>query len=199
MNRKNKKQQRTPKIASPPARPASNHPGSASNSRNTPSAASSKQSSTQSQSDVSPAAHSAKPGRATLEQQRAAHALTQIDGVKNEKLAGDYKSYAESLPATIVMNGLGQALATLLAAAKGKAGNEDAHRRLFDHLEDWLCDAKPAVGLQKPLINALVDCDQSTYCHAQAEALSYLVWLKKFAQAFLANDKSAAKGANDGR
>jgi len=134
----------------------------------------------------------------TLEQQRAAHALERINGVKNEKLAAGYKSYVESLSATIVMNGLGQACATLLAQAKGELGSKDAHRRLFDHLEDWLCNPKARVGLNKPLVESLVKSDQTIYCHAQAEALAYLVWLKKFAQAFLSKSAKPEKGADDG-
>lgn len=126
----------------------------------------------------------------TLEQQRAAHALTQVNEVKSEsaKLAADYKSYVESISATIVMNGLGQACATQLAQAKGKTRKEDAHRCLFDHLENWICDPRSQTRLTKPLMESLVKSDQSTYCHAQAEALAYLTWLKKFAQAFLSKE-----------
>lgn len=166
-----------------------------------------------SQKPATSADHSASGGRqpsetsaatsskVTLEQQRAAHALAQINGVKSERLAADYKSYVERISATIVMNGLGQAAATLLAQAKGEDGRRDAHRRLFDHLEDWLCDRRSRTGLRKPLMESLINGDQSAYCHAQAEALAYLVWLKKFAEAFLSKDKKAgnknAKGAND--
>jgi len=93
------------------------------------------------------------------------------------------------------MNSLGQACATLLAQAKGESSDKDAHKRLFDHLEDWLCGSDAPVGLNKPLMNALVQSDQATYFHAQSEALAYLVWLKKFAQAFIvksANTKSTS-------
>ncbi len=137
--------------------------------------------------------------QSTLEQRRAAHALKQVEGVQRWKYAGDYKSYAESLSATIVMNSLGQACATLLAQAKGESSDKDAHRRLYDHLEDWLCGSEARVGVSKPLIEALVQSDQSTYCHAQAEALAYLVWLKKFAQAFLSKATQPSKGARDGQ
>ena len=137
--------------------------------------------------------------RTTLEQRRAAHALKQIEKVKGRNDAGDYKSYSESLPATIVMNGLGQACATLLAQARGESSDKDAHRRLYDHLEDWLCGSEARIGVSKPLIEALVQSDQSTYCHAQVEALAYLVWLKKFAQAFLSKITQPSKGPRDGQ
>ncbi|MDZ4778779.1 MAG: type III-B CRISPR module-associated protein Cmr5 [Planctomycetia bacterium] len=149
------------------------------------------------QKSAPPASLSKAPPRPTLEQQRAAHALDKVNGVKSERLAGDYKSYCESLSATIVMNGLGQACATLLAQAKGKTGDDDAHRRLFDDLEDWLCGKQARVGLSKPLIDSLVKSDQTIYCHAQAEALAYLVWLKKFAQAFLSKADKPEKGGRE--
>lgn len=135
----------------------------------------------------------------TLDQRRAAHALRQVEAVQGWNHASDYKSCAESLSATIVMNSLGQACATLLAQAKGEPADKDAHRRLYDHLEAWLCGAEARVGLKLPLIESLVNCDQARYFHAQAEALAYLVWLKKFAQAFLSQPAQPSKGARDGR
>jgi CRISPR-associated protein Cmr5 len=127
----------------------------------------------------------------TREQQRAMHALARIKEVAESKHAKDYKGYAESLPATIVANGLGQACATLLAQAKGKP---DAHRVLYDHLEDWLCGSKAAVYDRKPLIEAIINGNQDQYVRAQFEALAYLTWLKKFAQAQLSKEKGTISG-----
>ena len=127
----------------------------------------------------------------TREQQRAMHALAKIKEVAERELAKDYKGYAgyaESLPATIIANGLGQACATLLAQAKGKS---DAHRELYDHLEDWLCGSNAAVYDRKPLIEAIIKGNQDQYVRAQFEALAYLTWLKKFAQAQLSKEKGA--------
>jgi len=127
----------------------------------------------------------------TLEQQRAAHALNAVQSVEhdsraNEKQRGLYRSYAESLPATIVANGLGQACATLLSAANGDGERERAYKALHEHLEGWICRTNGGVYPgQKPLIDAIVENGQAEYVHAQTEALAYLVWLKKFSQAFL--------------
>lgn len=124
--------------------------------------------------------------QSTLEQQRAAHALKCVNEVKAKgRLAQEYKTVAESLSAIIVMNGLGQAAATLLARSGQKSKDESAHRQLFDHLEEWLCCRQAQTGFSKPLMQSIVHSDQSTYCHAQSEALALLVWLKKFSQAFL--------------
>ncbi len=127
----------------------------------------------------------------TLEQQRAAHALTIVREIEAAPFAKEYRSYVESLPATIVMNGLGQACATLLAATSGDGNRGHAYHALHQHLQSWLC--RPAVPGQiggvypgpASLIDAIVNHGQAEYVHAQAEALAYLVWLKKFAQAFL--------------
>jgi CRISPR-associated protein Cmr5 len=47
----------------------------------------------------------------TLDQQRAAHALAKIRDIQGRN-DGMYVSYISAMPATIVMNGLGQALIT---------------------------------------------------------------------------------------
>ena len=120
----------------------------------------------------------------TLAQRRAAHSLARIK--THEKAGkqsyGKYVSYVSALPATILMNGLGQACATLLSQ-KDKPG----HRQLFDDLQSWLCGSdetapyKDTIDLMKEITGKNAD----TYFRAQAEALAYLVWLKKLAKAFL--------------
>lgn len=123
-------------------------------------------------------------GEKSLDLQRAEHALLAIEGLKGENI-GHYVSYVSALPATILLNGLGQALATLLSAAKGKS--DDPHQKLYDQIQSWLCrDAVDAPYKNEPsLIKAIADGSEQTYLHAHAEALAYLVWLKKFAVAFL--------------
>jgi CRISPR-associated protein Cmr5 len=127
-----------------------------------------------------------------MEQERAAHALTKVKDVKetlDAERADKFSSYVESLPATILSNGLGQAAATLLARAKGR--DDDSHRMLYNALQAWLCrDA-----IQAPyrsagdLMNAIVNNDRNTYLCAQAEALAWLAWLKRFAVAYLKKEK----------
>lgn len=122
----------------------------------------------------------------TLEQARASDALKKIRELKpHPERYGNYRSYAESLPATIVMNGLGQAAATLLAQAKGKP--EDPHRLLYGHLHEWLCrtDADAPYRGRPELMDAIIESNEADYLLAQAEALAWLVWLKKFAKAYL--------------
>ena len=125
----------------------------------------------------------------TLAQRRAAHALACVQKHVG-KSYGNYVSYVSALPATILMNGLGQACATLLSKAGGD--KTKPHRLLYADLEKWLCgsdSAAPYKGTPE-LMNAIVTGTQDKYLRAQAEALSYLVWLKKFANAYLEHGTS---------
>jgi CRISPR-associated protein Cmr5 len=128
----------------------------------------------------------------TLAQRRAAHALQRVlEHQKAGKNAyGNYVSYVEALPAAILMNGLGQAAATLLAKAEGKL--DKPHGRLYADLQDWLCGSDFAAPFRNSqiegddhLMQAICQSDQRKYLHAQQEALAWLVWLKKFARAYL--------------
>jgi len=129
----------------------------------------------------------------TLDQKRAVHALAKVRIVKGSDAAGNYRSYVEALPAMIVMNGIGQACATLLSRAADDKPRNRAYRLLLNHLRDWLCREDGGVYRgENSLIDGIVKGDQQTFVHAQVEALAYLVWLKKFAQAEL------PRGGHDG-
>ncbi len=123
-----------------------------------------------------------------LEQRRAAHALHRVRKKQKHPKQSDYLSYARALPASILQNGLGQAMATLLAAAR--SNGDDPHFLLYRDLEDWLCGADedaPYRGAQG-LLDAIATRDQRHYLRAQAEAQGYLNWLKKLAAAHLKAD-----------
>lgn len=129
---------------------------------------------------------------------RAKDALGKIDSLKTEAINGhgygNYVSYVEALPAAILQNGLGQAMATLLAGAnlnaeppEKRTDDEKARKSLYDQINTWLCrddEDSPYRG-QTDLMQAIVHRDEDSYLHAQAEALAYLRWLKKLAVAFL--------------
>lgn len=131
----------------------------------------------------------------TLEQQRAADALSCVERLKSESdkdFLAAYRSYAERLASAIVMNGLGQALATELAAAGpaddrwARASDARAHRTLFDNINRWLCRLDGGIypGAEN-VLKAMLNGNQSLYLRAHAEALAWLEWHKKFCQAFL--------------
>lgn len=118
----------------------------------------------------------------TLEQRRAADALEKIQSLAREQGHGNYKSYVKALPANILTSGLGQAVATV--RSRSRAG----YPQLYEHISGWLCGADedaPYRNHPGGLIQAIVENDQNLYIRAQAEAMAYLEWLRKFADAFL--------------
>ncbi len=114
----------------------------------------------------------------SLEQRRAANARAAVRSVQKMGGMGMYKSYVDSLPAAIVMNGLGQAMATELASKK-------EHETLYDHVSAWLCSSGQVYSGKQDLLVAITTEDQSRYLRAQAEALAWLTWHKKFCRAYL--------------
>lgn len=114
----------------------------------------------------------------TLEQKRAENALKRVDEVARELTDRNdqalYRAYVDRLGPAIVMNGLGQALASE-QAAEGKV-----HKKLYHSLKAWLCRADGVYSSAKDLLEAITECGESKYLRAQAEALAWLEWHKKF-------------------
>jgi len=139
----------------------------------------------------------------SLDQQRAAHALERVDELQRDpKAAAKYVGYVKALPAAILANGLGQALATELAA------KDDAHDALAGHVARWLFDApgsrykekgddSPGKELAKKMLSSIVEGSQRDYVWAQAEAIAYVGWLKKFAVAFLGKEQPSISEVSD--
>jgi CRISPR-associated protein Cmr6 len=128
----------------------------------------------------------------TLEQHRAKFALDTINKEKsNADNAAAYGRNVKRLPAMILNNGLGQAMAFLLADDKTPS------KVFYKDMQTWLCgvcdDTHPRrVYLNADLIKELMDGDRSSYIQAQQEALRLLTWMKKVADAYL--PKSGGRG-----
>jgi CRISPR-associated protein Cmr5 len=128
----------------------------------------------------------------SLEQIRAKYAFDIVkkrvkDFEGENKKRERYLTMAKSLPATIIMCGLGQTTATLLSVGKEEKDNPD--RMLYEDLENWLCNNQEGgIYQEKDLIKAIVKNDRNKYIKAQVEALKLLEWLKKFATAYLSKE-----------
>lgn len=125
----------------------------------------------------------------TLEQKRAINALSRVKKLnsKSPDFKKRYRAYVEQLGATIVMNGLGQALATERSAAGPDPTKieEQAHRALYDNVQNWLCRDGGVYAGATDLLEAIMHHDEDRYLAAQAEALAWLQWHKKFCRAEL--------------
>jgi CRISPR-associated protein Cmr5 len=136
----------------------------------------------------------------TLDQERAANALRAVrDLPPDEALRSSYRAYTDRLGPAIVMNGLGQALATERATAGPVTDRESserkAHAALYDNVSRWLCRADGEVYPGKPdLLAALMEGDQTTYLRAQVEVLAWLTWHKKFCRAELPRPVAGSGG-----
>ncbi len=129
----------------------------------------------------------------TLEQLRAADALSRVQELSRQSdgFKKRYRAYVDRLCPTIVMNGLGQALATERAAAgpDPKEDEERAHHKLYVNLQRWLCRREGGVYPSSPdLLQAIMSNDEELYLRAQAEALAWLEWHKKFCRATFPTD-----------
>lgn len=128
----------------------------------------------------------------TLEQKRARYALAAIraytvDGVPEED-ARKYATLVRSLPAMVLSNGLGQALAYLLADAERDRGKPSY--KLYDQLQSWLVGGRDDAYRERvfgtgQLIDVLMEGSRGEYQRAEAGALRLLAWMRKFADAYL--------------
>jgi len=112
-------------------------------------------------------------GRQTRNQKRAAAAWDATP--TPDDLSDEYVSLVRGAGASIMTMGLGQTLSFYLA--KGK----DHHTRLSDALAQWLLDDADASG--EALLNNIMESDGAQYRRCTTEALAYLTWLKRFAEA----------------
>jgi len=130
----------------------------------------------------------------TLDQLRAKDAMEKVLALKNEDWASEYSSYVKRLGAALIMNGLGQALASELANGSERdcGGAAGAHNRLATNISTWLGrmdgpNTGPYPGKTDPksLLTAMMNEDQRNYLVAQADLIKWLEWHKKFCVAFI--------------
>jgi len=134
---------------------------------------------------------SAKSLQKTLEQQRARRAWDCVQEVTNQPqdFKKRYSSLARKVPMLVLTNGLGQTLAFL--KARGKNDPADEHTVLFRHLSNWVLEqVAPGTGTgHQHLIQWVLENDSVAYRRATIEALAFLNWLKRFAEAELPTEE----------
>ncbi len=116
----------------------------------------------------------------TMEQRRARAAWDAVDGVVGRDWRREYYTLAAGAPADVQTNGLGQTLAFWFA----KSGKEPSHQRLLQHVSAWVLGQMGAPAGADPL-QWIGQITSDEYRRATMEALAYLVWIKRFAEARL--------------
>jgi CRISPR-associated protein Cmr5 len=133
----------------------------------------------------------------TLEQKRAARAWQCVEEAnrQDDEIKKKYSTQARKLGSLIQTNGLGQSLAFVYSKAKfreKKRGPEaQANGMLFTQLSDWVKGKLSASG--EDLLKAIVEEDNVFYRRATVEALAFLEWLKRFAEAELPTEEAEEK------
>lgn len=136
----------------------------------------------------------------SLSQERAAFALQKVQDILNdhndlkESLNNkNYKSFIAGVPTMILQNGFGQALAFWASKAKEKKENKEGYT--LEIIREWFNDEKNPLRLKstdtKSFINTLIGKNQREFLQYQQEALAMLEWFKRFANAFLSEEKKA--------
>jgi CRISPR-associated protein Cmr5 len=120
----------------------------------------------------------------TLQQERAKHALGKVQSWVALNDGAKLKARTSELPFMVHANGLGQAAAFF----KSKK-NKDGYDVVLLALQSWLAEPNRPFAGKTDLMRAIVEADLSTYRLAQAEAMAYMDWVKKFASAYLDTDK----------
>lgn len=124
--------------------------------------------------------------RPTLDQRRAKHAWGVVQFIisskgKASEPAKKFGRHAKKLPMRIMASGLGQALAFLHA--------KDYAPELLEALGDWVLDKRRDLQSARPapakdaMLRAIVEGGSEDLRRFTDEALAYLVWLNRFAEA----------------
>ena len=130
----------------------------------------------------------------TLEQRRARDAWGAVQEIKSAQTAESYRREAKRLPVRIATAGLGHSI----AFANAKKG---PNKRVADDVAKWVLTIlkaesgnlegdrtleNDAVGLMKQIVNN----DADWLRRSTEEALAYLRWLSRFAEAEIASDEN---------
>lgn len=114
----------------------------------------------------------------TLGQERARHAWEEVESAcrSMQDFADGFAGEAKKMPARIRTAGLGQTLAYLRAKKQGK--------QVCAAIEKWVNSRRPpAQGKPQALVERCIKEDSAFLRYATAEALAYLEWLIRFADA----------------
>jgi CRISPR-associated protein Cmr5 len=128
----------------------------------------------------------------TLEQQRAAYAWACVASVKGMRYAADYGQLAREAASLVQLHGLGQTLAFLVSKRPDKPGQVNAHLHLARDLSRWVGTQLTGQELDDLREWIVRHASVAEYRRATLEALAFLAWLKRFAEAELVKEGADA-------
>jgi CRISPR type III-B/RAMP module-associated protein Cmr5 len=146
--------------------------------------------------------------------ERAQAALTAVRALRGEpEQARRYKPYVNAFPALILGAGLGQAVATYMAAAGRGGGQAESYQAILRQLESWLCrecrwslyleavagePASTSKSHGERLLMRIIRGNRNQLRAGTTEALAYVAWLKKLANALIKDEAAPASDPGNG-
>ena len=121
----------------------------------------------------------------TMQQKRAAFCYERVQKVvalKNNDVSKVFKAKANSLPAMVQMNGLGQSLAFAKSKFDPKKPEGIAWQHLYGLINDWH-GRKEGCYAGQDVLEGIMSSDMHVYRQAQAETQALMVWARQFARA----------------
>lgn len=109
--------------------------------------------------------------------ERSAFAFQKVSDIKDAESLQKYRSLVRSLPATILNNGYGLAMAYLYSKSK----EQREARILYSHIEFWLKEQNMLPN-DENLMGNIAKSDKDTYRMLESETFALLEWLKRFAE-----------------
>ncbi|MCS7257103.1 MAG: type III-B CRISPR module-associated protein Cmr5 [Thermomicrobium sp.] len=124
----------------------------------------------------------------TLEQERAARAWECVAAVKGTSFASEYGQLARETASLVQMHGLGQTLAFLMSKKPKKQNEVNEHLQLARDLSRWV--SQRVLGESRDDLREWIvrQASVAEYRRATLEALAFLTWLKRFAEAELVKE-----------
>jgi len=121
----------------------------------------------------------------TLEQERAARAWECVAAVKGTSFASEYGQLVRETASLVQMHGLGQTLAFLMSK---KQNEVNEHLQLARDLSRWV--SQRVLGESRDDLREWIvrQASVAEYRRATLEALAFLTWLKRFAEAELVKE-----------
>jgi CRISPR-associated protein Cmr5 len=118
-------------------------------------------------------------GRAEFAYRCAEQATQELEAKQQE----NYLSYSKKLLPMILNCGLGQSLAFV----KAKAKDNKAYKLLYSQITEYLKESNTTTRIKMlesktDVVEWVVSCDTSEYRLITKELLSFLTWLKRFAE-----------------
>lgn len=123
----------------------------------------------------------------TMQQKRAKFALEGVEKAAQaleQQHHKEYHSHVSALPFMIHANGLGQAAAFY----RSKATDKPDYQHIYQLLSDWLTHSGQPFHGYDDLLKGITNSEMPTYLTAQAEAMVFIGWVKRFAETLMRHE-----------